>query len=479
MELSRQINLIENRYPIRIVQFGEGNFLRAFVNYAFHRLNKDLGESYGVVVVQPLKNGMVDMLKKQDGLYTLFLKGISKGQLIENKMLIDNITSLVNPYADFKEYLDIAKEELLEYVISNTTEAGIAFDVNDLPTMTPPNSFPGKLTVLLLERYKFFNGDPLKGLTIIPCELINYNADKLKELVLRYVDLWELGDEFKDWIINHNSFHNTLVDRIVPGYPKDNIEEYNQQLFYNDKLLIAAESFFLWVIQGDHILKSKLPFNKIDLDVKIVDDIQPYRTRKVRILNGAHTALVPLSILYGNTTVRESMVDDFTGNYIKELVFDEIVEASNLDKNELTQFAEDVFDRFKNPFIEHQLSSIAMNSISKFSVRVLPSLLEYIEKFNRAPKKIVFSFACLIRFYKGDWNGQKLPVNDAENIILYFKNAWLEESYTKVLIKILANEEFWGQDLNNINQLTELVAKALEMIDNGGVEQAFKNFNNI
>lgn len=287
-KINRSNSEFSNRLPIKIVQFGEGNFLRAFVEYAIQKLNQKADFNAGIAVVQPIDKGLVNMINAQDGLYTLFMKGVKKGEEIQEKELITNIVKAVDPYASFQEYLSLAKEEELAFIISNTTEAGIEYIASDLPTMTPPVSFPAKLTVLLNERFKHFNGAADKGLTIIPCELINYNADTLKEIVFKYSADWKLGAEFESWLTNSCSWHNTLVDRIVPGYPKDQIEEYNAQLSYKDDLIVSAETFFLWVIEGDDKLKAKLPFDKTDLDVKIISDMQPYRTRKVRILNGAH-----------------------------------------------------------------------------------------------------------------------------------------------------------------------------------------------
>src|SRR5690606_14696185 len=302
----------QEKLPIKVVQFGEGNFLRAFVGYAFQELNKHADLNAGIAVVQPIERGLIRMLNDQDGLYTLFMKGIKQGKEIQDIELISNIVKGVDPYTDYDDYLSLAKEKSLQFIISNTTEAGIAYISSDTPAMRPPSSFPAKLTLLLHERFKHFNGDPKKGLTIIPCELINYNADTLKEIIINYIDDWNLGEDFKTWVSKNNSFHNTLVDRIVPGYPKDEIESYNGQLDYHDNLIVAAEAFFLWVIEGGDDLRAKLPFHKTDLDVKIVADMQPYRTRKVRILNGAHTAMVPFSILYGNTTVKQSVDNAFT-----------------------------------------------------------------------------------------------------------------------------------------------------------------------
>jgi len=478
IKLNRTNVGLKNKAPIKAVQFGEGNFLRAFVDYAFHELSKKAHSNFGVAVVQPIDKGLVKMLNDQDGLYTLFMKGIKKSQEIQKVELISNIVKAVDPYSDFPDYLDLAKEESLEFIISNTTEAGIAYATSDKPTMQPPSSFPAKLALLLHERFKHFNGSANKGLTVIPCELINYNADTLKDIILKYTADWNLEDNFKSWLLNHCSFHNTLVDRIVPGYPKDDIEAYNSQLDYKDNLIVSAEAFFLWVIEGDDALKAKLPFHKTNLDVKIVEDMQPYRTRKVRILNGAHTTMVPFSLLYGNTTVKQSVDNPFTAEFINKAVFNEIIDTLDMDKAELNSFADEVFDRFRNPFIVHNLSSIALNSISKFKVRVLPSLLGFIHKNNKIPTHLAFAFAALLCFYKGTWQGKSLPVNDAEDIVNTFNDIWTSNDYSEISQKSLSIEAYWGEDLTQVTGLANAIATALELIDRKGIEKGFKVFSN-
>ncbi len=475
--LNRTVTHLKSTSPIKVVQFGEGNFLRAFVDYAFQKLNQEANFDAGIAVVQPIERGLVNMLNGQDGLYTLFLKGIQKGKEIQHKELITNIVKGVDPYSNFTEYLNLAKEEALQFIISNTTEAGIAYVDTDTMEMQPPNSFPAKLTVLLYERFKHFKGDPGKGLTIIPCELINHNSDTLKEIILKYSDDWNLGEDFKNWLTTHSSFHNTLVDRIVPGYPKDEIEEYNAQLSYKDNLIVAAETFLLWVIEGDEALKEKLPFHKTDLDVKIVNDMQPYRTRKVRILNGAHTAMVPFSLLYGNTTVKQTVDNHFTGQFVNNAIFNEINHTLPMAKEELDSFAEEVLDRFRNPFIIHNLSSIALNSISKFKVRVLPSLLEYIDIHKKIPTNLTFSFAALIRFYKGTWKGENLPVNDSDEIVEAFAKIWESNNYLEIANKTLGNKSYWGEDLTQVKNLSEAVALALEEIETNGIEVGYANYS--
>ena len=477
MQLNRKNTGTEVKLPIKVVQFGEGNFLRAFVDYAIQKLNKEVDFNAGVAVVQPIDKGMVTMLNDQDGLYTLIMKGVKKGEVIQEIELISNIVKGIDPYANFDGYISLAKEPELQFIISNTTEAGIDYVKSDTLEMQPPSSFPAKLTILLYERFKHYKGDPSKGLTIIPCELINYNADTLKEIILTYSDDWKLGEDFKSWLLNNSTFHNTLVDRIVPGYPKDEIEAYNKQLDYQDNLIVAAETFFLWVIEGGDDLKEKLPFHKTDLEVKIVADMQPYRTRKVRILNGAHTAMVPFSILYGNKTVKESVDNVFVGDFINKAVFNEIIDTLNMDLDELKLFADEVSDRFRNPFIKHQLSDIALNSISKFKVRVLPSLLDYVAIHHKVPTHLTFSIACLIRFYKGTWQGEKLPVKDSDDIISAFGKIWGLSDYHQIANTVLENKTFWDQDLTKIDTLPQAIAMALEEIETNGIEKGFANFS--
>lgn len=415
---------------------------------------------------------MINLLTEQDGLYTLFLKGVKNSKEIQEFELITNIVKAVNPYQNYESFEELAFEKDLQFVISNTTEAGIFYDENDTLVMRPPHSFPAKLTQLLYKRFEHFKGDSTKGLSIIPCELINHNADSLKEIILKYCDDWNLELSFINWIQKDCSFHNTLVDRIVPGYPRDQIESYNNQLNYIDKLIVSAETFLLWVIEGDDSLKEKFPFHLTDLDVKIVNDMQPYRTRKVRILNGAHTAMVPLSLLYGNETVKQTIDNSFTGNFVNKAIFDEINETLSMNRKALDLFADEVLDRFRNPFIVHKLADIALNSISKFKVRVLPSIKEYYKIHEILPENLTFSLACLIRFYKGTWQNSTLPVNDSQDIIDVFNKIWQLDSYIKISQMALSSIEFWGEDLTLIKGLTENIAISLEAIDTVGLEQA-------
>ncbi len=475
-KLNRKSIGLENRLPIKVVQFGEGNFLRAFVDYAFQRLNNEVDFNAGIAVVQPLKDGMVNMINDQDGLYTLFMNGIKKGEKIQDIQLISNIVKAINPYSDFADYLALAKEPELQFIVSNTTEAGIEFLDTDTPDMQPPAAFPAKLTVLLHERFKHFNGDASKAVTIIPCELIDYNSETLKKCILQYCDLWNLDAAFVKWVSEDCTYHSTLVDRIVPGYPRAEIEEYNSKLEYQDNLIVAAEPFFLWAIEGGEDLKAKLPFDKTDLNVKIVDDIRPFKMIKVRILNGAHTAMVPVSLLFGNKLVMETVNGSFTGPFVDNVIA-EISETLPMDKNEITAYAEEVMDRFRNPFIKHALADIALNSISKFKVRVLPSLLGYYNSIKELPTSLTFSLACLIQFYKGTWNNEVLPVKDTPELVEAFKKAWELGNIESVVAAVLANTDFWDEDLNKVEGLSQALVHALNEIEANGIQQGFVNFS--
>lgn len=456
------------KYPIRVLQFGEGNFLRAFADWMIDLMNEKVDFQSSVQLVQPINKGLAELINKQDGLYHVILEGLKDGKTFQETRLISCVSSCINPYTDYTAFLTLAENPDLRFVISNTTEAGIAFDEKDINPKTIPNSFPGKLTALLHHRFEYFKGDSTKALIIIPCELIDQNGTKLKEVMLKYCDLWGLSSSFKDWL-NQFIFCNTLVDRIVPGFPKETIKEKQAAIGYEDNLIVTAEPFHLWVIESEaknlETLKKEFPLHKAGLDVKFVEKQAPYRTRKVRILNGAHTAMVPVAYLHGLRTVKESMDDAFVNAFIREAVFDEIIPTLDLVNNELIQFANDVLERFQNPFIRHELISISLNSISKYKVRVLPSVLEFIKRKNTLPAKLTFSLAALIRFYKGNWEGQTIPVNDTEEVMIAMKKAWAANDIESTVQQILSNIGFWDQDLTLIPGLFENILEYLKRIE--------------
>ena len=409
--------------PVRVIQFGEGGFLRGFADWMLQKLNDSGSFNGSVAVVQPIKEGLCDLLTAQDCMYTHMIRGAEGTQTD----VIDVIDRCVKPYEDFESYLALAELPDVRFIISNTTEAGIEFRESDKPTDTPPSSFPAKLTLLLKRRFD----KGLGGFILLPCELIDRNGDKLRECVMKYVRLWGLGDEFAAWINNENVFCNTLVDRINTGYPKGEAID----LGYEDAMLNTSEFFHLWVIETEYDLESELPFSSAELNVIVTkDQLERYRTRKVRILNGAHTSMTPYALLSGLETVGDCIADEKMNAFLSACLFEEIIPSLDMDKNELLDYAENVLIRFSNPYIKHFLASISLNSISKFRVRVLPSILSYKEKTGKLPKHLCFSLARLIEFYK---NGNP---KDAEDVIEYIKNTDLAD--------ILANSELWSENLS-------------------------------
>lgn len=475
-KLNRGLNNTQEKLPIKIVQFGGGNFMRGFTDYVIDKLNKETNWKGGIVNLQATPNGSIQKMEEQDNLYTLFTRGIKKGEIIDEKHVISAIQKSVNPYSDYEDFLALAKEEELEFVFSNTTETGIAFDETETSYQGPHKNFPAKVAVLLYERFKYFNGASDKGLRIIPCELIEDNAFVLRDIIIKYAQLWNLEDAFVEWIHQNNYFHNTLVDRIVPGYPKDDAESYEDRLDYEDQMMVVSETFLLFVIQEAGNLNDRIPFNKINEQILVVDDIQPYRLRKVRILNGGHTLMLAPAILSGKETVKESVDDQFIGKFLKNAIFNEVNPTLGLDETELKEFAEEVFDRFRNPFIKHHLASIALYFVSKFKVRVLPSLLTYVENNGKLPVNLTFSLAGLIRFYQGSFGEKALPLNDEEGIVAKFKEIWLNEEYEKVAELALSETSFWDTDLTQVEGLKTAVAKALYEIDHNDMETAYNNF---
>ena len=413
----------------KIIQFGEGGFLRGFADWMLQIVNEKTDFGGKAVVVQPIEKGMCDVLSAQGCEYTHVCRG---AEGVDSRK-INVISRCVKPYDSFDEYIALADNPDFRFVISNTTEAGIAFDERDKKDDRPAKTFPGKLTQLLVRRFE----KGMRGFVFLPCELIEQNGDNLKKCILKYADLWDLGDDFKTWIEKENIFCNTLVDRINTGYPKDG------DLGYDDKMLNTSEYFHLWVIEGYDIF-SEIPFDKCGLNVIVTDKLWLYRTRKVRILNGAHTSLVPYALLSGFDTVKSCMDDKVMREHIKKCVYDEIIPTLDLPREELVSYADSVMTRFENPYIKHYLSSIALNSVSKFKVRVLPSIQEYIKRFDKLPETLVFSFAKLIEFYKTD-----MP-NDDAGVMTFMKKASVEE--------ILKNTSLWGEDLSYLKDGIEKYA---------------------
>lgn len=463
--------------PVKVLQYGEGNFLRAFVDYMIDVLNEAGYFGGSAALVQPIAAGMAGAINAQDGLYTVVLRGIEDGREVVRKRLVTCIDSCINPYADFDNYFKAAKNPDLRFVVSNTTEAGIAYKEGEKLEDKPQASFPAKVCALLYERYRHFSGDATKGLVFIPCELIDNNGTMLKELVLRHAKEWQLEAGFVDWVENSNHFTNTLVDRIVTGYPKDEIDALQADLGYEDNLMVAAEIFHFFAIEaGEAALKAiseELPFHKAGLNVVWTTDATPYKQRKVRILNGAHTMSVLAAHLAGKATVGEMMASDIFVKYLQKGIFDEIIPTLDLERDDLVSFANSVFDRFANPYIHHYLMSIALNSVSKYRVRVLPSLLEYNKRVGKTPPVLAFSLAALIYFYMGE--GHDVP-DDAE-IVAFFKQAWTKgDMYDmrEVAEIVLGNADLWGCNLNEVGNLTDYIIDYLQGIEQNGIEAEIK-----
>lgn len=437
-----------------MLQFGEGNFLRGFVDWMFDRLNKEHNGDFGVVVVQPINVGpVVEFLNEQDGLYDLYLRGLSNGEKVEENRVVECITRAVNPYMDNDAFFECALNPDLRYIVSNTTEAGIEYKSGQSADDFENNTFPGRLTMFMKKRFDA----GLPGFVLLPCELIDKNGAELKSCVLRYADDFGYGDEFKAWVENENTFTSTLVDRIVTGYPRDDAKEMEQRYGHLDSIIDTAEIFHLWVIEGGAAFKDELPFTDIGLNVIWTDDVTPYKKRKVRILNGAHTMSVLAARLAGLETVGEMMNDEDFMKYINVGLFDEIIPTLDLPKAELEDFANAVIERFKNPFIKHYLLSIALNSVSKYKVRVLPSLIDYYEMFGKLPKVLTFGLAALIVFYKGD------EANDDPKIMEFMKNAEVSE--------ILADTSLWDRDLTF---MYDTVKEYVDSINADGVRAAVR-----
>ncbi len=474
--------------PERVLQFGEGNFLRCFVDWMIDGMNRQGLFRGQVVVIQPIERGMVDLLNEQDGLYTCILRGMQGGEIIERREIITAIRRGLDPYRPWDAVLSAAAQPEIRFVVSNTTEAGIAYVEEPRPAGTCPASFPAKVTALLYERFQRLGGDSKSGLVFLPCELIDRNGEQLRRHVLRHAAIWGLPQEFAQWVSVHNHFLNTLVDRIVPGHPHEEMPTLTAELGYEDRLLTAGEIYHIWVIEGDARFAEELPLTQAGLNAVWTNDLRPYRTRKVRILNGAHTMSALAAYLMGLETVRECVEDPLFGRYVRRGVFDEILPALPVRSAEDRAIAESVMERLRNPFIRHQVMSIALNSVSKYRVRVLPSLLDYRAAYRRLPPALTFSLAALLAFYRGMeirdgalWGsraGSPYPVRDDAPVLAAFAEQW--QSYEKhldpdTLVRaLLARADFWGEDLRAMSDLVEGVTAHLSGILTQGAREALK-----
>lgn len=482
MQTLNRRNFPGRQHPDRVIQFGEGNFLRAFVDWQLDLLNEHTDLDAGIVVVRPIDTDFPPALDTQDGLYTTIIRGLNEqGDAVREPRLIRSVNREINVYRQFDDYLALAHDPNIRFVFSNTTEAGISYSADDSFSDAPPTSFPAKLTRLLYERFRHFDGAADKGWVLLPCELIDYNGVALKELVLRYANQWELAPAFVTWLNESNTFCSTLVDRIVTGYPRAEVNELQQELGYQDTFLDTAEYFYLFVIQGPQWLAEELRLNKLNLNVRIVDDIKPYKERKVAILNGAHTALVPVAFLAGLDTVGESMNDAQISRFVEKTIAEEIVPVLDLPHDELMSFAQAVLSRFRNPFIQHQLLSIALNGMTKFRTRILPQLLAYRERQGELPPRLTFALAALITFYRGERNGESYPLQDDAHWLERYSALWLgvkdnTVSLSELVTVVLSDAGHWEQDLTQVPGLAAQVTQQVQTIVERGMRSAVEDY---
>lgn len=462
-----------NNRPIRIIQFGEGNFLRAFVDYMIDIANEKSDFNGGIAIVKPIAFGSLERFKKQDNLYTVVLRGKENGKVINTARVITSVEKVLDSKNDYDEYMSVAELDTLRFVVSNTTEAGITLDLEDNFDGLPA-TYPGKLTKFLYKRYQTFGGADDKGLIILPVELIEDNGKKLKECVLALSKQWGLTDGFVNWINESNVFCSTLVDRIVTGYPSGEADEICKELGYTDELLDVGEPFALWVIESEKDISAELPLEKIGLPIVFTRDQRPYRERKVRVLNGAHTSSVLAGYLYGLDIVRDCMDDKIMGEFIRRVVREEIVPQVNLPRDEVEVFADSVFERFENPFIDHALLSISLNSVSKWKARVLPSFKDYYSSHGQIPVLLTFSFAALLAFYSSSElqedglhakraDGTEYVIRDNPDVLKFFAENSIksDEEFTKA---VASNISFWGEDLTKYGGFTKTVSDWLRRI---------------
>ena len=469
--------------PEKIIQFGEGNFIRAFVDWMIHEMNQKGIFNGRVVAIQPTPHGkVVPKLNDQDGLYTVVLRGVMDGEAAIKKEIVSSISRGINPYEDWAEVLKVAEDEQVHIVFSNTTEAGLAYKKEDYHPEQSPDSYPGKLTAYLYHRYKSLGEQ--SGMFIIPCELLEGNGDLLKSIVLKIADDWALPEAFKNWIDTQNQFCNTLVDRIVTGYPKDEVSEFCEELGYDDKLLTVGEPYHLFAIDGDEAAQEALPFTKAGLNVRW-GEVAAVRKIKTRVLNGAHTMMFTVGFAAGKETVHEMMEDESLKAFISKAVDQEILPILDGDPEEHQRFAEATLERFLNPYLKHNLLDIGLNSVFKFKSRLLQTLLDYEEKYHKLPKSIVFALASFLQLYRprrieGDYligsrSGEVFKVRDQQENIQFLNAIWQKNAAESEKLKvILSAQNIWGTNLNEIQGLTPLVCQYGEWIKKQGVKDALE-----
>lgn len=458
--------------PIKILQFGQGNFMRGFFDWQIDLLNERTGLDAGVVIVRPRGGNPAPLLDTQDGLFTVLVRGLNEaGAPVKDYRTVQCVQREIDPGSGWADCLALADNPDLRFVVSNTTEAGIAVNDTDRFEDAPPATFPAKLTQLLFKRFDAFEGDKDKGLVLLPCELIDRNGPALKKAVLHFARLWQLDPAFDAWVEQACTFCSTLVDRIVTGYPSADAGKIKEELGYDDPFLVAAEYYYLFVIEGPSWVGEELKLAGADLNVKLVDDITPYKKRKVGILNGGHTTLVPVALLAGLEAVGPAVDDPDVGPYLAAAIDEEIIPALEMDRKALEAFAADVLLRFRNPSIHHRLASIALNSWSKFAARVMPQILRYAElNDGRLPRRLVLALAATMVLYRGE----VIDLSDDPATLAWFKDAWPEvdagrQSVAQLASGWLANAKLWGRDLNAVPGLADALARDIEQIRKQGI----------
>lgn len=472
---------------IKVVQFGEGNFLRGFVDDMIDIANEKGVFNGDVAIVKPIRYGSLDRFRRQDNLYTVSLRGKQDGTTYVENRVVTCVQKVVDAYDGYDEFMALARLDALQLVVSNTTEAGIVYDADDRFELTPPNSYPGKLTKFLYERFRAFRGDPGKGLVMLPVELIEDNGKNLKKCVLKQIGNWKLGEDFKNWVENCNVFCSTLVDRIITGYPKGEgeAEAIWNELGYKDELLDTGEPFSLWVIESDKDISQKFPLDKAGRHVVFTKDQRPYRERKVRILNGAHTSTVLAGYLTGKDTVGECMADPLIRKLMESIVYREIVPTVKLPREEAVGFADSVMERFENPFVRHALLSISLNSVSKWKARILPTFRDLYARDGRVPKLLTFSFAALMAFYTsdtlrdgaliGDRNGSPYEIRDDRAVLEFFAANSKKLPVKEFVAALASRTDFWGEDLAKYRGFADAVTEDLELVRKDGMTAAVKS----
>jgi len=459
--------------PVKILQFGEGNFLRAFVDWMIQKANDAGKMNHGVAIVQPIAGGefVRDLFQQQSNMYHVYLEGIKDKQPVKEVSLVKCITTVNNPYADYQTYEKLIVSDALEMIISNTTEAGIRYEEGDDIFAMPPASFPAKMTALLYKRFQHFAGDTTKGLSIICCELIEDNGSTLRKYVLQHASANQLGAEFEKWVNACCHFYDTLVDRIVPGFPKETINEIKAEIGFDDNLVVKGEYFHVWAIGGDASIKQKLPLDEAGLNVLFMDDIRDFRAKKVRILNGAHTAMVPVALQLGCETVLDAFNTPEVEQYINQLVATEVLPAIDEDPEELKKFAAKILERFYNPFLKHYLKDISLNSLSKWETRDFPTVKDNYTKLNSKAPLTTFSFAALLVLYSGH-SAVAFTPNDTPEFVAFIQSAFDANNISGWVEAVVTNKKIWKEDFTVLPYFIEEVSAAVNSILSNGMKAA-------